>query len=356
MAKPRMVIVEKDLEHLIPIQLRVAEALVDIADLEIITESDYMETYFATPRTIDILVIEESSYSDGFSRHMIGKTYVLTENMGENDEPVYHMDGANGDVVCLFKYCNINTLIRYLIPFEWTKEKNSDKEPQLLAVISPSGGTGATTVSVGISACMKQNLKQSLYLNMENYQDFAFYMDNKSSLSMEGCNTLKNSDARIYEKMKPFLVRGEITYLPPLKNARDMLGIGCQNYVDLARAAQKSGDYDFIIVEIGNDLSTDALKLLNFANKVIVVVKQDPYSLAKLNVMKNSINCADKEKYVLVCNAFEKDKDNAFITGSEKSTNMISEYVEKFSEDISHYKCRDLRMIEGIQKLAITLL
>lgn len=356
MAKPLIVVVENDLEHLIPLQLKLAEMLMDVAELEVISDRDYMEEYFIAPRTIDILVIEENMYSDKLSCHMIGKTYVLTDNMGDHDEPVYRMEGASADVVCLFKYCNLNTLIRYIIPLTWSGANMNENEPQLIAVISPAGGTGTTTVSVGISACMKQNLKKVLYLNAGNYQNFSFYLDNKSTLSMEGCNHLKNVDSRIYERMKQYLVKEEFTYLPALKNAREMLGISCQNYVALAKAAQKSGDYDFVIVEIGNELTTEALKFLGSVNKILVIVNQDNYSLSKLNVMKYSINCADKEKYYFICNRFEKEKENAFVSGNEKNTSVISEYIEKVSEDMPLCSCKDLKKVEGIQKTTITLI
>lgn len=356
MAKPLMVIVESDLEHLIPLQLKLAETLIDVADIEVISDPDYMEEYFVAPRTIDILVVEEDMYSDRLARHMIGKIIVLTDDMGEHDEPVYRMEGTVGDVVCLFKYCNINTLIRYMIPMEWNGSHINEKEPQLIAVISPAGGTGTTTVAVGISACMKQNLKKVLYLNAENYQDFTFYMENKSTLPMEGCSQLKNSDARIYERMKPFLLREEFTYVPPLKNAREMLGITCQNYAALAKAAQKSGDFDFVIVEIGDELSSEALKFLGTVNKILVIVNQDTFSVSKLNVMKYSVNCADKEKYYFICNNFEKEKENAFVSGTEKNTSVISEYVEKIVDDSPLRSCKDLRKLDGIQKTTITLI
>lgn len=356
MAKPLIVVVESDLEHLIPLQLKLAETLIDVADFEVISDREYMEEYFIAPRTIDILVIEEDLYSERLSRHMIGKTYVLTDDMGDHDEPVYRMEGASSDVVCLFRYCNLNTLIRYIIPLDWCGSNVNEKEPQLIAVISPAGGTGTTTVSVGISACMKQNLKKVLYLNAGNYQNFSFYLENKSTLSMEGCSQLKNSDARIYERMKPYLLKEEFTYLPALKNAREMLGISYENYAALAKAAQKSGDYDFVIVEIGNELTTDALKFLTSVNKILVIVNQDNYSLSKLNVMKYSVNCADKEKYLFICNAFEKEKENAFVSGSEKSTSVVSEYIERVPDEIPLLSCKDLRKIDGIQKTTITLI
>jgi len=350
MAKPLVVIVEKEREDWIPLQISMAEALMDIADIEIITDSEYMEEYFTTPRTMDVLVIEESMYSEKLSMHTIGKTFVLVEDMGDGDEPVYRMPNASRDVICLFRYCNISTLVGYIIPIEWKKKQGKQKEPQIIAVISPAGGTGTTTVAMGLSACMKQNLKSALYLNMQNYQNFQFYLENKSCLPIEACTYLKVSDARIYEKMKPFMLKDDFLYLPPLRTTRESAGISIQGYMELARAAQKSGDFDFIIVEIGNELTSEVLKFLKYANKVYVVVTQDAYSTMKLDVMKYNINCSDKDKYIFVCNHFDKEKENALMG------NVISVYIEKIAEDLKLLQCKDLRTVEGIQKATFLLL
>lgn len=355
MAKPLMVIVETDMEHLIPLQMKMAKVLMDTADIEIISDPQYMEEYFTTPRIIDILVIEEDLYSERLSMHSIARTYVLVDNMNENAENVYPMEGRERDAVCLFKYCNINTLANYIIPLEWVGLNSSEKEPRIVAVISPAGGMGSTTMAVGIAACMKQNLKKVLYLNLRNYQDFHYYFANKGCIPMEGSGYLREADAKIYEKIKPFLQKEEFTYLPPLMTSRENMGISYSSYMELARIAQKSGEYDFIVVEIGNELNTETLKFLKFVNKVFVVTKQDEYSAFKLDVMKYNIKFSDKEKYLFICNFYEKDKPNALLEDSGNSGTIISGYVDK-TEVAKIRSTNDLKAMEGIQKATFMLL
>lgn len=355
MAKPLIVIVETDMEHLIPLELKMAETLIDIADIEIISEPEYMTEYFMSPRTIDILVIEEDMYTERLSMHTIGKTFVLVDEMGENDEPVYKMRGVIGETICLFRYCNINTLVGYIIPLEWSGANIKEKEPQIVAVISPAGGVGTTTVAVGLSACLKQNLKKVLYLNMQNYQDFYYYFGNKEMLPTQIAAYLKNPDASIYKKMQEYIRKEEFSYLPALRTSRESLEISSQGYMELARAAQRSGDYDFIIVEIGNELSSDVIKFLKYVNKIFVVVKQDVHTALKLAVMKYSINCSDKEKYTFLCNFFEKEKENAFLD-NEENANIINGYIEKLAEGKKLRTCKDLKAVDGIQKATFMLL
>lgn len=355
MARPLMVIVETDREHLIPLQMKMAEVLRDTADIEIISDPEYMEEYFITPRMIDILVIEEDMYSERLSMHSIAKTYVLVDNMNEKEENVYRMEGITADVVCLFKYFNINTLANYIIPLEWAGLNSSEKEPRIVAVISPAGGMGSTTMAVGIAACLKQNLKKVLYLNLRNYQDFHYYFANKGCLPMEGSGYLREADAKVYENIKPFLQKEEFTYLPPLKTNRESMGISYKSYTELARIAQKSGEYDFVVVEIGNELNAETLKFLKFVNKVFVVIRQDEYSAFKLDVMKYNIKFSDKEKYLFICNFYEKDKSNALLEEQGNAGTVISGYVDR-TETKKIKNINDLKAMEGIQKATFMLL
>lgn len=355
MAKPLIVIVETDMEHLVPLELKMAETLMDVADIEIISDPEYMTEYFMSPKTIDILVIEEDMYSDRLSMHAIGKTFVLVEDVGENDEQVYKKQGGIGEIICLFRYCNINTLVGYIIPLEWSGANIKEKEPQIVAVISPAGGVGTTSVAVGVSACLKQNLKKVLYLNMQNYQDFYYYFENKETLPTQVAAFLRNPDASIYKRMKEYIRKEEFSYLPALRISRESLEISSQGYMELARAAQRSGDFDFVVVEIGNELSSETIKFLKYANKVFVVVKQDAYTALKLAVMKYSINCSDKEKYTFICNFFEKDKENVLLENHENA-NVINGYIEKLDNGKKLDSCKDLKAVDGIQKATFMLL
>lgn len=354
MAKPVIVIVETDMEHLIPLQMKIAEELIDVAEIDIISDPEYMQEYFTTHKTIDILVIEEDMYSEQLSMHSIGKTYVLVDNMNDNDESVFSMEGKK-DVFCLVRYNNISTLVGYIIPREWAVLNNSEKEPQIIAVISPAGGMGSTTVAVGVAACMKQNLKKALYLNFKNYQDFHYYLNDKGCLHMEGSEYLRNADVRIYEKMKPFLQKEEFAYLPPLKTSRESMGIPYDSYVELARTAQKSGEYDFVIAEIGNEVNAETLKFLKFVNKVFIVIKQDEYSTFKLDVMKYNITFNDKDKYSFICNFYEKEKPNALLEENGNFGTLISGYIDKV-ETKKLRSTSDLKAMEGIQKATFMLL
>lgn len=351
MAKPVIVVVETDVNYLQTLEMKIAETLMDSVDIEIISDAGYYKEYFMIPKKIDILVINQKLYTEQLNMHSIEKTFILTEEMNEAEEYAYRGESTAGELIYLFRYCNINTLVNYIIPTEWAGTDNTAvKEPQIIAVISPAGGTGTTTVAMGISACMKQNLKKALYINLNKYQNFHYYLQNRMTLGMEACSKLRDYDAQIYENMKNFLAKEDFVYLPPLKNTRDSLGISKRAFMELALSAKKSGDFDFVVVDIGCDLTGDELKFLKYANKVLVVLNQDEYALFKLEVLRCSVECSDAEKYLFLCNKFNKEKENK-LSGAV----VVSEYIEQEEEKVAG-GCKTIKTMEGIQRTAYMLL
>lgn len=345
MARPLVVMVEADERYLIPLQHKMAETVMDQVEIEVISSLEYMHTYFLSPRNISILIIDEKLYDSSFQKHNIDKVYLLTEQ--ENAESSV---SAGEERVCIFKYYNIQTLIDYMIPSEWSGGK-SKQGPQIVAVISPAGGTGATTVSVGVCTCMKQNLKNTLYLNAGNFQSFQYFLENKTFLTLEACAALKDPDEHIYEKMEPFFIEDSFTYLPPLKASRESLGVNFDSYFKLAQAACKSGKYDYIFIDVGYELSAGVIRKLKDADKVLVVTRQDAYNTFKFEILKASVNFSDAEKYYVLCNCFDKNRENALLNAG----NNIREYIDVIErEQLQNSKM--LGTNQGIKKAAFTLL
>ncbi len=350
MAKPLIVIVDKDEGHLTPLEMKIIETLRDNAEIEIISDESYFEEYFTKPRTIDILVIDDSFYSEALHMHNIDKTYVLTEDFDKQDEAI----NSSREAAYLYKYCKQSVLLDRIIPSEWggSLAKNN-KAPQIITVVSPAGGTGSTTIAMGICSCMKQNLKRVLYLNTENYQNFHYYLKNKTTLPIEACTELQKKDGSTYEKIKQYLLKEEFVYLPPLKSAKDSLGVLDSAYSNIARGAKLSNDFDFIVVDVGNGLSNDMLHFLSYVDKVFVVLNQNAHTAFKLGTFKRNVNCDDTDKFIMVCNNYEKEKANALV--SDEYNFVVDAYVEK-KEELLRNGCVGMREMEDMQKLAYMLI
>ncbi len=372
MSKPLLVIVEPDESYLAPLEVKLAEELHELADIEIISDMEYFREYFLLPREIDILIIDETVYSqqledytkkdcDYLKMHSIDKVCVLTEKTPDGSENGRYDDSLQG-VSCIYRFTSLHVVADRIVrevenrmqSNGWERQGHK-KKTKVVAVISPQGGTGATTVAVGISAVLHQRFKNVLYVSFQRYQSFHYYLKNKSVLPMEACLQLQADNKRVYEDIKTCLTKEGAHFLPPLKASRESLGIEISAYINLVSRVCLTNEYDYIIVDIGNELTAAAVTFLEDTQKVYVVVRQDAFSAFQANIFLRSIDCSDKEKYFFVCNCYELGRKNDLLrqTDGEAWGEQLC-YVEK-QEDIETMQAEQLAAVEGIQRLGMML-
>lgn len=355
MSKPVLVIAIEDENYLLPLELGLAERLFETAQIEVISDRAYFEEFFAVPRSIDLMIVDESFYVPELSRHNIKKTFLLSEDADAWDEDEGQSKPESQPVVHIFKYLDLQVLMNCIIPAQWGGTKTQRDRTQVIVVISAQGGAGCTTVALGLGACLKQSLKRTLYINPRTYQSFSFYLENKTALSMQGCAKMRMSRAEIYADMKSELQQEGIVYLPALPSARHALAIEENAYIRLIRGAQQSGEYDAIIVDVGNELTAGMIALLDAATKVLVVTNQDRSAAFKLQVLLHNIRCSDKEKFHFVCSRYDAASDNAYVTDPLANGVKMDEYIEKVCPE-QLGSVRALAKIEGLQRVAYTLM
>lgn len=335
MRKPLVVVAEFDESYLLPLEWRITENLYETVDLEFISSERYLEEYFSLPRTIDLLIIEEEIFRQDLLRHNIKKVFILSEK----DIRIQESNGQEVQITYIFKYMNLQTLISIIIPPEWSEGHNKQKETQVVAVFSAEGGAGSTTVALGISACLRQSLKKVFYINAHPYQSFQYLLEDSEEVSMESSNRLHSEGAKVY------------TDFPQLSHSGYVMGTLDESYIMLVQDARQSGDYDYIVVDIGTYLTRGMISLLEKVNKGIVVTRQQKSSIQKLKELLKNINIKNQEEFFLVCNCFDETQENYC---KKENVTIISEYIER----IINYPTRkkDLAAVKGLQKLAYLLI
>ena len=78
-------------------------------------------------------------------------------------------------------------------------------------------------------------------------------------------------------------------------------------------------------------------------------------SVFATNTLISNINGVNAEKYLFVCNNFDKDKYNALIAANVKRNFQITEYISHIG-DYDQLKCEDLAKNPDIQKTAFLIL
>lgn len=351
MAKPRMIIADTDESYIVPLQLKFAKDYSDVIDIEIITDKEYYEELFEKPQKADILIVSDELYDVSIQRHNIINIFVMMEQYEEEE---------TGDlkVVKLFKYTSIKEIFNEIIGKceGLHSQAEKKKECQIILVDSASGGTGKTTVALGISACLTKSYKRVLYINAGRLQTFQRVLSNQMPISAVNVyEKLSNPSESIYEDIKHVIRREQFSYLPPFKAAIISLGLPYSVYEKIATAAKKSNDYDFIVIDADTTFDNDKAQLLNVADKVLIITDQSEASVFATNILISNINGINSEKYFFICNDFDKDKDNALISPKMSLKFSINEYIDHM-ENYDGFKYDNYAKNAGIQRVAFLIM
>ena len=352
MAKPRIIISDTDINYIIPLQLKFVEDFFEKIDLEIITEEQYFNTLFSTPQRADILIVSEELYSQAMQRHNISHIFVMNEQYEEEQT-------ADLNINHIFKYTSIKEIFNEITGKSadvLKLDKAAKQETQVVLFYSASGGTGKTTAAMGVSASLTKNYKRVLYINAARLQVFQHMLDNHSSITAADVYAkLSSAGESIYSDIKHVIRKEIFSYLPPFKAALMSLGLNYSIFEKIISSAKRSGDYDFIVVDADITFDEEKASLLNIADKVVVVVKQTLASVLATNILVSNINGASADKYIFICNDFDKEADNALISPNVALKFSVSDYIDHFN----HYpnmKPDDFSKESSIQKTAFLII
>ncbi len=349
MANQRVIIADTDLGYLIPLQYHFLKTFGDEIELEIITDADYFRTLFSSPQRVTVLAVSEGLYDPSLHRHSIGKLFLLTEQ---------YDDGTTEDPNAerIYKYTSIREVFNDIVGRSGLQSGSVDRnEPKILLVFSPCGGTGKTTVALGISTCLARNYKKVLYINASRLQTFQRLLENETPIfGYDIYNRLAQPDARIYQDIKHILRSEVFSYLPPFRSALVNLGLPYSIYCDIAVSAKESRDYDYIVVDADHTFDEDAVKLMSAADKVLVVTRQNRSAVSATKALASNMEGAG-DKYVFVCNDFNSMAENALILSDGTMNFTVNEYISHFP-NYDHLRPADFAADGGMQRAAYLMM
>lgn len=352
MEKPRIIIADTDENYVIPLQLKFIEDFFEKVELEIITDSEFFSKLFSTPQKADILIVSENLYDPSLQRHNIAHVFLMTERNEEEET-------ADLTVNRIFKYTSIKEIFNEITGKSagvLNIAADEPKETQVILVYSASGGVGKTTVAMGISACLNRNYKRTLYINASRLPLFQTLLSNPGAISSTDVYAkMVTADEEIYPQIKHVIRSEGFQYLPPFRAALMSLGISNRIYEKIVLSAKRSRDYDYIVVDADTVLDEDKTRLLDLADKVIMVTRQNKASVSATNFLLSNINGVRGDKYIFVCNDFNRDAENALISPDIENRFSVSDYIGH----IDHYEqwnAGDLANETDIQKVAFLVM
>lgn len=352
MAKPRIIIADTDISYIIPLQQKLIEEYFEKIDLEIITEPSYFECFFASPQKADVLIVSEELYTPNLQRHNIGNIFLMTEQYSENQIQEVNVNS-------IYKYTSIKEIFNVIVgqaAASLRVSNNTRKETQIIMVSSACGGVGKTTIALGISACLNKNYKRVLYINASRLQSFQALLSNVTPITTSDVyEKMVSATNDIYSDIKHAIRNEGFSYLPPFRAALMSMGIQYSIYENIAVSAKRTGDYDYIIIDADTAFDEDKARLMDIADRVIVVTKQSKASVYATNILVSNINGSNTDKYIFICNDFDEDNTNVLISPDVVNKFAVADYVGH----LSHYdqlKASDFANFNDFQKIAFLII
>ena len=351
MAKPRIIIADEDIDYINPLQLKFIEEFFQKIDLEIITDGEYFDQLFESPQRAEILIISEDLYNMSLQRHNISNIFVMTEQYEE-------LQTEELNINRIFKYTSIKEIFNEIIGKSAESlniESSKKQETQVIVVTSAAGGVGKTTIAMGLSASLAQNYKKVLYIDAEQLQTFQSFLKNDSKILDQKIylELVKDTD-NAYEILEHTIRRELFSYIPPFKTALLSLNIKNSIYRLVVEQAKKKQEYDYIVIDTDNTFDEEKAKLLAMANKVVIVTNQKYVSVHATNTLVKNINGINSDKYIVLCNDFDKNKENSLISAELKIDFSVNEYVNHILSNGIMYGL-DLANVMEFQKLTYLL-
>lgn len=350
MKKPRIVITDDDFSYIMPLQAKFIYEFLDDIDMEVITDPEYFKEMFCSLQKIDILIVDKKYFRDDFAKHDIENIFVLTENQKEDMESMKN-------VHAMYKYTNVKEIFLEIVGQSGLKipmHKN-EKNSEIIMVTSACGGVGKTTVGLGIARALSDMYKRVLYIEASRLQTFQYYMERKDPIENQDVYvTLTHPSPSVYQEIKSELRKEEFTYLPPLKAPLMAYGIDFDAYGKVAKSAKMSGEFDYIILDADVTFDKSKAKMMSVSDRVVIVTEQKPSVVYATELLVSNINNIESDKYLFICNQYQKNKENVFTTG--RNINFkIDEYVDYFT-DYTKMSVKDFAMENTIRKIAFLLM
>lgn len=294
MARCKLLFADTDLSFLEPIELLLLREHSASVSLELVTDPEYLARAFREPQRLDMLVINERLWREEFRRQDIRQVIFLCENAGSPART------ENGDIR-LYKYTSARDIFSAISVMlrRWT-EPGDAQEARVIAVYSPQGGSGKTTVAAGICAELAGMGCRVLFVETESLQSTSGIVPESPFASDAFVRQLR-AGAVSPETLRANIGTAAFDYVLPMQYAMTSYGAGeagCAAVVQTARQMR----YDYIVADCSSDFNEAKTSLMKMAQYVVLPFVPTRSGVSKYSRFLCCVNAADREKFLFVRN------------------------------------------------------
>ena len=233
---------------------------------------------------------------------------------------------------------------------------DGSKKTRVIAVYSPVGGVGKTTIAAGASIQSAWEGKTIFYLNLEEIPSTGLFFEgeqeqNLSSILYHLRHGTKDP-AVLLETARAVDPEYNIHFFKPPDSVLDLKEKLGAELKSLVRELNKTGHYDRVFIDMSSCLDQNNLAVLEACDDILVICSQEPAACLKINALVREFESLGRgkdlcllDKTCFVLNKYEhyegSELENANIGGKSimlkvpKIPNIIVPYGHKYRLDMN---------------------
>jgi cellulose biosynthesis protein BcsQ len=244
----------------------------------------------------DILLVEEDliiSVKKSREAKLVITLTELTPPYQENEKSINKYQCGDVLVNQVLSIYAQNNPQAYIIPTE-------GRQTKVIAIYSPLGGAGKTTIAVALSIQAAWEGKSVFYLNLENIASTDLYFDGLQENSLSNVlfylkQTKDNTSARI-EAAKCIDSHYRISFYKQSASVLDIRENLSKEIELLVRLLAGTGQYDHVFIDMSSCIEQNSLSVLDVADEILMVCTQDEISELKTRIILNEFEMLEKSK------------------------------------------------------------
>lgn len=246
---------------------------------------------------IDVLLIGSEMYSDEIPKENVATVILLTSERPNSENNDHYLidkyqqgDKIAGDIFNIYAQRDDADVINV----------KGEKSTKIVAVYSPIGGSGKTTIATSCAIQCAQNGLGIFYLNLEDFQSTALFCDcrrgqNLSNILYYIKENSKNLQLRI-EAAKCIDPEYKLHYFCPPESLLDLQESKPEELKALLDEFKNMSQYDIVFVDMSSSFDDKNIAVLDASDEILLVLPQDAVSDIKIDLFSNEMDILKKRK------------------------------------------------------------
>lgn len=296
--------------------------------LQTFSKKEPLEDYLNNVSKVDILLMSPEFKINCDKYDNIKFIFTLSNAQTGLIDGVYninkfqHVDSIVSDIISLYADKNDSEVLL-----------SGDKKTKIIAVFSPIGGSGKT--SIAISLCINSTLrgKKAFYLNLESFQSTSIYFNETKDINLSRIiYYLKEKPKNLTLKIEGALIKDintKVDYFSPPDNSLEMEELNDNDIRTLMSYFRVLGKYDYIIIDMESEFTAKNIAVFEDCNELLTIFDHSENSIVKARKFINDIHLF---------------KERMGLDLSKKIKIVLNKYKNKYNHPIEEINLDDKQM------------